>query len=96
MDVNRVAEALQAATESDALEATRHLWDELRADAFVLADVLSAIDSIYRIVDMGFDEAGHPKFEVTGRAADDRALSIICAFKDETSSVLLITAYEGG
>lgn len=96
MNTQQVAQTLRNAFDSDRVEATRHLWDELRADAFALADVWCAVESIFRVVGMGTDRAGHPKFEVTGRAVDGRSLSIICAFKDESGSVLLITAYEGG
>jgi hypothetical protein len=95
MSAEEVAQVLREAFDGDRVEATRHLWDELRADGFALADVWSTVESIFRVVDMGTDRAGHPKYEVTGRAIDGRSLSIICAMKEESGSVLLITAYEG-
>ena len=49
---------------------------------------------IERVVAMGEDTAGNPKFEISGRAADHRLLSLICSFK-ATGAVLWITVYEG-
>lgn len=95
MDLDQVALIVRRAVEADRIEATRHLWDELRADVFALADLWCAIEPIFRVIDMGLDQAGHPKYEVTGNAADGRMLSLICALKEESDSVLLITAYEG-
>jgi hypothetical protein len=95
MSKDEILLILREAFDSDRVEATRHFWDELRADAFGLADVMSAVDSIYKIVEMGLDDAGHNKLEATGRAVDGRALSIILAIKAETNAVLMITAYEG-
>jgi hypothetical protein len=43
---------------------------------------------------MGNDQAGNPKFEVTGYALDGRVLSVVCSFKS-TGKVLFITIYEG-
>ena len=88
-----VAKSISKAFETGLVEVTRHFWDELRADQFVLADVRCAVDAISRVVEMGQDRAGNPKFEVSGPAADGRPLSVICSFK-QTGAVLLITAYE--
>jgi hypothetical protein len=71
----------------------RHFWDELRADAFVLADIRFALDMINNINDMGQDRLGNPKYEITGPATYGRDVSIICSIK-ETGALLLITVYE--
>jgi hypothetical protein len=89
-----IIKAIQAAFEEGSVEVTRHFWDELRADDFVHADVRCAIDTAERVVDMGIDRAGNPKYEVTGSSADARIVSLIGSFKP-TGAVLFITAYEG-
>lgn len=94
MKAEEVANALSKAFGADLVEVTRHFWDELRADAFLLADVRCAVGAISQVVELGSDRVGNPKFEVTGLAADARPLSLICSFK-ETGAVLLITVYEG-
>jgi hypothetical protein len=94
MKETEVAKALSDAFAEDRVEVTRHFWDELRADAFVLADVRQAVDALTAVVELGHDRAGNPKFEVTGPAVDGRPLALICSFKD-TGAVLLITVYEG-
>ena len=88
-----VAKAIAQAFEDNHVEMTRHFWDELRADAFVLADVTYALESISNVVDLGQDRAGNPKFEVTGTALDGRNLSVICSFKP-SGALLFITIYE--
>ncbi len=75
-------------------EATRHFWDELRADGFVLADLHTALDSIQVVREMGTDQAGNPKYEVAGLSVDGRRLSVVCSLK-ETGVFLFITVYEG-
>ena len=94
MKTEEVANALSEAFGADLVEVTRHFWDELRADALVLADVRCAVGAISQVVELGPDRAGNPKFEDTGPAADGRPISMICSFK-ETAAVLLITVYEG-
>ncbi len=94
MKAEEVPQALGGAFDADLVEVTRHFGDELRSDAFVLADVRCAVEAIGRVVELDPDRAGNPKFEVTGQAADRRVLSVICSFK-ETGAVLLITVYEG-
>ena len=88
-----VRQAIADAFEADRVEVTRHFWDELRADAFLLADVRCALEALSGVNDMGRDRLGNPKYEVTGPAIDGRELSVICSFK-ETGALLLITVYE--
>ena len=89
-----VPEAIEEAFEAGCVEVTRHFWDELRADALMLADVRCALAETSNVTDMGQDRLGNPKYEVTGPATDGRDISIICSFK-ETGALLLITVYEG-
>jgi len=94
MAVEDVASAVREAFEEGRYEATRHFWDELRADGFLLVDLRSAFDEVASVVEMGHDQAGNPKYEVAGPAVDGRPLSVVCSFK-ETGVVLFITVYQG-
>ena len=94
MTAEEVPRALSTALDAGRVEVTRHFWDELRADAFALVDVRSAIESIIGVRDVGTDRGGHPKFEVTGTAIDRRRLSMVCSYKEESDAFLLITVYE--
>ncbi len=94
MDAREVPQAISDALDAGRIEVTRHFWDELREDAFVLADVRCALEAVSKIVPLGEDRAGNPKFEVSGMALDGRLVSVVCSFKP-TGAVLLITVYEG-
>ena len=52
------------------------------------------IDEVVRVILEALDEAGYPRFEITGPASDGRLLSLICSLKN-TGAVLFITVYEG-
>ncbi len=95
MNVENVRDAVEKVLDAEFVEVTRHFFDELRADAFFLADVRCAMENITDVRGMAEDRAGHPKFEVTGTAADGRSLSVICSFK-EGGVLLLITVYQAG
>ena len=89
-----IASSVREAFEEGRYEATRHFWDELRADDFLLADLHTAFGSIQGTKEMGDDLAGNPKYEVTGLSADGRPLSVVCSVK-ETGVFLFVTVYEG-
>jgi len=94
MTIEEVTSAVQEAFATGRYEATRHFWQELRADGFLLADVHSALDEISAVVEVGVGQSGNPKYEVAGQSTDGRSVCVVCSFK-ETGVLLLITVYEG-
>jgi hypothetical protein len=94
MNADELRQVITDAFEADRVEATRHFFDELRADQFVLADVRCALDSIMAFREFGEERESNAKYELTGPAMDGRELSVECSFKD-TGALLLITVYEG-
>ena len=67
MKTEQVANALSEAFDADLVEVTRHFWDELRADAFLLADVRCAVGAISQVVELDPDRAGNPSLRSQGR-----------------------------
>lgn len=94
MTAEEARRRLTEALATGRLEITRHFFDELREDVFYFSDVRHAIDALENVLSLGEDQAGNPKFEVTGPAVDGRALSLICSFKS-SGAVLCIAVYEG-